>query len=176
MEQIETKIKLESDIITAQRDLKYTLSQLTNAKNECNSVMKLKDNLLVQIEEAEKYLTEITKDIASAKLAWVTEKEEQAKELADKMYEAQQVIDKKSELEHEVLKIQKIKDDVTEARNEKRQIEFNIKQEKEQLKNMQAGIKENLITLEKENALLEEKKQKFKDEITQIILSKINEL
>lgn len=176
MEQTEIKIKLESDIANAQRDLKFTLSRLDSAKSEYNTVLSLKNNLDAQVEEMEKYLTQVTNDISNAKLEWVTLKETEKKELEEREQKAKEIIDAESKLDEKLKKIEATKEEVTEIKNENKREKLNLDTERKQIENAKQELTSKEQQIERHAKLLEENKQKFKDETASIVLAKLNEL
>lgn len=176
MEQTEIKIKLESEIATAQRDLKFTLGRLDSAKSEYNTVLSLKNNLDTQVEEMEKYLTQVTNDISNAKLEWVTLKETEKKELQEREKKAQEILDTENKLDEKLKKIERTKDEVTEIKNENKREKIELDTERKQIENKKAELQEKEESINKQAKLLEESKQKFKDETVSMVLAKLNEL
>ncbi len=175
MEQIETKLNLENDILALKKEYKSMHNQVALIKSEYASIAELKKNVDAQISEAKEYLTSVNNEISESKLKWVTDKNVQMQELEKKQAEAQKIIDKRYELGEEEIKLQKIKNDTVEARNEKRMLEEKIKGEKKEIEVERKTIEVKYTELDTEKELFSKEKEGIKKQIVEMI-NKINEL
>lgn len=99
MDQIEEKLKIESELAVAQRQLKNMLADLEVAKNSQIALESIKTRNTSLIEEQKTELANIMNLISDAKIAWNSQKANEEKELEEKKSEVTSVLARSAELD-----------------------------------------------------------------------------
>lgn len=174
MEQTESNIKIESDTFALQRDYKYALANMAKIKAEAAIIIATKEKVTKEVEEKQSELTEVLNQIAQEKNDWAQFRHGELIELENKQSEANNVLKRKKELNEQEEALRQIEASDIEVRNETRQLEFRIEQEKtaievreNQIKNKEEEVKH------REQKLLKESKD-FKEKVAKVLEEVIN--
>ena len=175
MEQIENKIKLESEINSLKREYKYALENFNRVKSDTNDVLLVKERISKEISERNDDLTKILNEISNEKLLWSTKKHEELKEIENLKSEAQNVINWKTDLNKKEEELRQIEATTIEARNEQRTLELKNKNTALEFENAQKVIKIQKKDLEDSMKKFENDKKQFKESVVNVI-EEVNKL
>lgn len=167
-DKIEEKLKIEVDITALKREYKNLIAQLSAIKSEYVGTASIVENNKKLIEEQNSYLTAIQNDISDAKLNWMSEKEEQIKEVNVMKHDAQMILDTRGKLTEQEESIKKIKEENTAILNETRQVKLDIKREQDAIAVKKREIETKDTELKGKYKELEANKQDFINKVGEV--------
>lgn len=167
-DKIEEKLKIEVDITALKREYKNFIAQVSAIKSEYAGTASIVENNKKLIEEQTSYLTDIQNDISNAKLNWMSEKEEQIKEVNVMKHDAQMILDTRAKLTEQQEKIDKTKLENTAILNEIRQAKLDIKRDEDALAVREREIETKDAVLADKYKELEANKQDFKNKVGEV--------
>lgn len=165
----EQKLRLENDITNLNRDRKHALESLTRVKVDVTDLLSLKEKITNEIELRHKELNDVLNDISGQKIAWAQERNEELKELENKQSEADNVLKRKKELNEQEEKIRNIESETIKVRNETRELDFKLGQERTALEVKENEIKNWKKMLEQKEQETKKNKDVFKEKIVKIL-------
>lgn len=167
-DKIEEKLKIEVDITALKREYKNLIAQLSAIKSEYAGTASIVENNKKLIEEQTSYLTDIQNDISNAKLNWMSEKEEQIKEVNVMKHDAQMILDTRAKLTEQEEKIKKTKEENTAILNEIRQAKLDIKRDEDALAVREREIETKDAVLADKYKELETNKKDFINKVGEV--------
>lgn len=171
MEQTEIKIKIEAEILTLKRELKYITENLTWLKADTNEIIATKERVTLEISERNDELNKILNEISDEKLKWALERQAQMDELAEKNSQAENILKRKAELNEQEEKIRQIELSDIEIRNETRRLELKNLADKTASEAILKQIEEDRNTLNEERTKNLQIQEDFKLKLSELIKS-----
>ena len=169
MEQTESKLKLEGEILALKREYKYALENLNRVKVDTAEIISTKERITKEIGERNEDLNKILNEISEHKLTWALEQQGQMDEISIKKAEADKILERKGELDIQEEKIKKIASDNVEVRNETRRLELKIKEDQTALKVKERELEEERGQLEKEKIKIQKGQSDFKKKVSEVL-------
>lgn len=161
MEKLEEKLKIESEILSKKRELKYAAESLERVKSDTNDLLIMKEKVTKEIDQRNTELTEVLNKISDAELAWALKKQAEIDEIEKKNKKADEILALKGTLEEKEKNLTQIKEETTKIRNENRSLELKLAADK-----MLLEVKEKeIIQLQKDH---EAQNKAARDDIEQI--------
>lgn len=170
-ENTELKIKLEIEISNLKKEYKRVNESLLKIKYDFSSILSTKERLIQEIDDGNNKLNIVLNDISNAKLAWISEKENQLLELDRKNKEVDKILSRKSELDLQEENTKILNEDTKKIINENRQLELKIKKDVVNLDVKIRDIEEKEKILENENLKLEKRKKDFGNKLLELVKS-----
>jgi chromosome segregation ATPase len=165
----EEKLKIEGEILNLKRELKYATENLARVKADTQDVINTKERITKEIGERNDDLTRILNEISDQKLAWALERQGQLDEIANKRSEADNILKRKGELNEQEERIRKIEQSEISARNEARQLELKVKDEKDIVNAERRRLEDDIKEFEKEKVKFAKDKENFKEKVIKVI-------
>lgn len=166
---LEQKLKIESEVLAIKRELKYATDSLSRVKTDTQDIINTKERVTKEIGERNKELVEVLNDISNAKLTWALERQEQMDSLSQKHKEADEIIKTKSEIAVTLSEIKKVEEKNTDILNETRRLELKVKNDELLLKNREKELENGQKALEKREKTLENDKKEFKNKVLKVL-------
>lgn len=169
MEEIETKIKIETDVAQLKREYKSLSVTVSTLKSEHDSLVSINKKKSIEQSQLNEDLKDTLNAIASAKLAWAQEKEQEEASISEKKKEIEDILNKKGELELQRQENTRILDENTKVLNQNRTILLEIQDKEVQMK-----AKENELTvistqIETDRKLLADEVLEFKNKVNRVL-------
>jgi len=172
MDTTEEKLKIETDITNAKRELIIVLSQLSDAKKEASDTTQLKARNVKLIDEQNEYLKTVMNDISTLKLEWAQEKAKELEDLEEEHKKVKEILDRGVELDKQELAIKELFQKNTDIVNDNRRLELKLVDD-----NTALNVKEReLEDAKKEFEIVKNEQDEKVNEIKSKILSILKEI
>ena len=169
-ENTEQKIILENDIFGLKRQKKYALEDLAKLKAETAEVLAIRDKARAEYEDKQKDLTDIINRISEEKLEWANHRHAELAEIDEKKGEVKKILDTREALVLKEKELKEIEVKNTAIRNETRQLELKIDNEKKQIMAEKREIELIKLSVDKKEKELEDSKKVFKQKVEAVLL------
>lgn len=166
---IDTKLRLEKEILELKRQYKVAFHQTEEAKAEYNSIINSTNKNKTLLEEYKKDLTTVLNDISNARLGWAIEKDNEWQKVANKITEAENVIKRENRLNEKEVELKQIQSDTVDARNEQRQLELKNEAEKNLNEDVKKQLQVKVSEFDKEKESFLKEKLSFKEEVSNFV-------
>lgn len=168
-ENTEEKLRLENETASLKREYKYALENLNTIKKETAEILSLKDQASKEIGIKKDELREVLNEISSEKLNWALERQTQIAEMANKISEAENVLKRKAELNEQEEKIRQLEASDIEARNEARQLELKVQDDKDIIAVEKRTLEQEKKQLVRKEEQLLKDQENFRDKVIKIL-------
>lgn len=166
---IETKITIDADMAKAQKELKDTLADLDIAKKEKIALDSMIERNKKLIEEQNDELKTIINDIASQKLAWLHEKDDELKEIESKKVEIDAILARSVELDKKESEVKALHEEVKAVRNENNTILLATKTKENEIDVKIAHVERKMIDVTQKEHEIDVKILNFKEQVEKVI-------